>query len=143
MRETSKAARIVALWDGMRTTKEIADIVGCAPPYVRSVMQRHRGGGMSAGDRNYIGRPEVRFAKSQATRAAHKVASKTGDRRRANKLATQAYRRAKDEGVSTKEANRIYNTVRKKVLYETKNKDLSSEMAQRAYRLGLEGIKIQ
>lgn len=49
----SKAALIRELYDGVLTTAEIAEIVGCDPGYVRVAARQRIGGGTSDIDRRY------------------------------------------------------------------------------------------
>ena len=49
----TKSEQILALYDGKRTTREIADIVGCGVPYVRVVARQRKGGSMSKHDKKY------------------------------------------------------------------------------------------
>lgn len=53
-RNETKAARICRLYAmGIYTVKEIADIVGCRPEYVRVAARQRRGRGMSEIDLRY------------------------------------------------------------------------------------------
>lgn len=49
----TKAEHIMSLWDGKRTTGQIARKVGCLPEYVRVVVRQRKGRGMSENDRRY------------------------------------------------------------------------------------------
>lgn len=58
----TKAQQILELYDGTRTTNEIAGIVGCRPDYVRVVARQRKGGGQSDIDRRYLQTPAGRKA---------------------------------------------------------------------------------
>lgn len=49
----TKSEHIIALYDGVRRTGEIADIVGCSAAYVRVVARQRKGGGRSPIDIRY------------------------------------------------------------------------------------------
>lgn len=50
----SKAKQIMRLYDGKRSTREIAAIVGCRPEYVRVVARQRKGKGASEIDVRYL-----------------------------------------------------------------------------------------
>ena len=50
----TKAAQIMELYDGVRSTSEIAKIVGCLPEYVRVVVRQRKGAGVSEIDKRYF-----------------------------------------------------------------------------------------
>ena len=56
----TKAQRILELYDGKRSTKEIAAIVGCRPEYVRVAARQRKGSGESEHDRRYRQSPQGR-----------------------------------------------------------------------------------
>ena len=56
--DVTKAQRILDLYDGKRTTTEIAKIVGCLPEYVRVVARQREGGRSSKSDRKYRTSPK-------------------------------------------------------------------------------------
>jgi hypothetical protein len=59
----TKAQQILDLYDGIRTTTEIAKVVGCDPAYVRVVARQRFGSGQSEIDRRHWengGRERVR-----------------------------------------------------------------------------------
>jgi len=49
----TKSAWIMALYDGTRSIKEIAEIVGCSDSYVRTVARQRKGTGQSEADIRY------------------------------------------------------------------------------------------
>jgi hypothetical protein len=53
----TKAEQILALYDGSRSTREIADIVGCDPAYVRVAARQRKGGSRSEIDKRYVASP--------------------------------------------------------------------------------------
>lgn len=91
MAET-KAQRILDLYDGVRTTREIAAIVGCRPEYVRVVARQRQGTSMSDIDRRYrsssLGR--ATFNKYQS----HRWATDPEYRRRKNESKARSMRKA-------------------------------------------------
>jgi len=50
----TKAEHILSLYDGKRSTSDIAAIVGCRPEYVRVVARQRKGTGYSDIDRRYV-----------------------------------------------------------------------------------------
>lgn len=56
--KTSKAAEIMKWWgqipDGPKKTRVIADLVGCEPPYVRTVARQRRGKGVGPHDHAWL-----------------------------------------------------------------------------------------
>jgi DNA-binding CsgD family transcriptional regulator len=88
------ASKIMALDDGKRTTRQIADELGTSIEYVRVVMRQRKGGGSSDIDRRYR---SSRLGKATDDRRAQKhlayqrTLAVTGDYSEARK----AYREAK------------------------------------------------
>mgnify|MGYP001224228662 CR=1 FL=1 len=73
-RDETKSSRIMRLYgEGAYTVKEIAEIVGCRPEYVRVVARQRKGSGQSDADRRYeasdLGR-EMRKRKHERQREA-------------------------------------------------------------------------
>jgi hypothetical protein len=68
----TKAQQILALYDGQRTTTEIAEIVGCGTAYVRTVARQRKGAGLSEFDRRYKASPLGRAMQSRAMKAYRK-----------------------------------------------------------------------
>lgn len=118
----SKAAQIMSLYDGVRSTKEIAQIVGCADSYVRVVARQRKGGSCSEIDRRYLNSERghrytaKRLPKSRAY-AAVKV--RTGDRAAAASAYRDAYRQARLRGKTIKEASAIATRCWYRVISET------------------------
>jgi hypothetical protein len=54
MGKINKASWILDLYDGKRTTREIADMVGCSDAYVRVVARQRGPSGISDIDRRYV-----------------------------------------------------------------------------------------
>jgi hypothetical protein len=65
----TKAEKILALYDGKRTTREIADIVGCDTPYVRVVARQRKGTGKSVHDKRYSASPLGKLSRSRSNHA--------------------------------------------------------------------------
>lgn len=94
---TSKAERIRTLLDeGILSTQEIADRIGCLPEYVRSVKQRR--------DPN----------------SWHGKASRTGNREAARIDARIAYHRALQDGKSEGQAGGLYARAYRRTLARTR-----------------------
>lgn len=66
----TKSDQIRQLYDGVRTTREIAEIVGCLPEYVRVVARQKRAANTRYAKRRYHSDPEFR-AKIIARNAAY------------------------------------------------------------------------
>ena len=86
----TKADHIRQLYDGTRTTVEIAALVGCLPEYVRVVARQRIIGGMSKTDLVYTERLR-----------------KYGDRDAAQKVWRSVYRRARKAGASRYDADKL------------------------------------
>lgn len=94
----TKSEQILALHDGKRTPREIADIVGCRPEYVRVVARQRRGSGMSDIDRRYVASPK---GQRTAARMAHlKVSAKA------------AYNRVLYRSIPKPERGRLYRNAK-------------------------------
>lgn len=98
----TKAQRILELYDGVRTTNEIAEIVGCLPAYVRVVARQRKSSGVSESDRRYLTSPLGRTT----IRQRQKRVWSSGDRAAARNAANDAYRKARELGASSHEAKR-------------------------------------
>lgn len=102
--DVTKTGRILELYDGKRTTREIAHIVGTTDAYVR-VVARQRKGSMSATDRRWRASPKgeaalerykprrrerlrERYATDADWRERKKAASRADYRRRAEARAS-------------------------------------------------------
>jgi hypothetical protein len=97
----TKADQILSLYDGKRSTKEIAEIVGCLPEYVR-VAARQRKGRPSKSDRTYLS----------------KIAQ-NADHRAASDRYSLIYRESRDRGRSKYESHRVAMNAKRRVLRET------------------------
>ncbi len=86
----TKSEQILRLYDGKRSTSEIAAIVGCRSEYVRVVARQRVPGGHDA-NKEYIRR----------IAEASKV---LGDRQAARRARSAAYRAARASGLSISEA---------------------------------------
>jgi hypothetical protein len=126
----SKAKQIMALYDGKRTTREIADIVGCLPEYVRIVARQRRGAGLSEADKRYssssLGKETARKYKSDNLDAARsyaatrrRVLKKTGDKEKAKEKGRAAYKAARNAGKTVQEAASAYTAAQRRALCET------------------------
>jgi hypothetical protein len=87
----TRSQQILTLYDGTRTTREIADIVGCRIEYVRVVARQRAGRSYSEIDERYKASSRGRATLDKATaranarnklkrRAYYKVLYDTGDR---------------------------------------------------------------
>lgn len=109
---TTLAAKILALNDGKRTTREIAELVygkGCPEKrlaYVRVVLRQRKGSCSSENDRRYL-ESSLGQLKRAAERAAKKLLYLTGDREVARKAMRRAYKQARRNGASPIEASTI------------------------------------
>jgi hypothetical protein len=84
----TKSQQIMSLYDGKRTTKEIAEIVGCLPAYVRVI--RQRASGLDHNDtyqRRLVAQGD-RDAARRAAREAHKLGRNRGSAYRKVMLVT-------------------------------------------------------
>ena len=91
----TKAQQILDLDNGKRTTRAIADIIGCLPAYVRVVLRQRMGTGESDIDRRYR-RSLRRYANVSLAREACRLAYKQmrfkgGTPRQAASAGTSAY----------------------------------------------------
>lgn len=121
----SKSSQILSLYDGVRSTREIADIVGCLPEYVR-IVARQRRGRASETDRKYLesdrGLASRRRSSAKLagkTASYYRSASETGNRAVAAERARQVYRSARIQGKSVREAGRLYSAAYRRVLLST------------------------
>jgi len=133
------AEKILALNDGIRTDREIAEAVYGKPApdkrlaYVRVGLRQRKGTSQSEHDRRYIGSPLGRAMAARlapAKQAYKAVLQLTMDIEKARSDGRRAYRRAKKEGRSDLEATRLYQKAYDKVLYGTGD----IELAKKAYR---------
>lgn len=97
-RDETKSSRIMRLYGkGAYTVKEIAEIVGCRPEYVRVVARQRKGSGQSDADRRYeasdLGR-QSRKRRKERKREAIKAYQRTFYRTRDRGKARAAYREA-------------------------------------------------
>ena len=145
----SKAKQIMALYDGKRTTREIAEIVGCGDSYVRTVARQRKGLGVSENDRRYrateLGRASRRRADvaklakrgrqyETANTAYFQVIMATANREAASCAGRKAYDAARLQGKSTSEAHRIRKQVYHRVLMDTADKQAARRAWRQAYR---------
>jgi hypothetical protein len=90
----SKAAQILALYDGKRSCRAIGDIVGCSDSYVR-VVARQRKGGVSDIDQKYRAKVIAKGDRAKAraaARAVYRAARRAGlDWRKARNKSGTAY----------------------------------------------------
>ena len=117
MAKPTKSQKIMALYDGTLTTREIAWTVGCDPAYVRVVARQRKGGAESAIDLRYrksplgrmmiAARARIRYASNPEYRArknwlAREWARKNLERRRASNR--KAYNSRKQREASRAQA---------------------------------------
>lgn len=100
----TKSSRIMALYDGVRTTTEIAEIVGCCTAYVRTVA-RQRKGKQSTGDKRYIKKRCADAGPNEHQWSWHR-------RSAAARSAQRAYVRVRYYGGSKEDARAAYATAR-------------------------------
>jgi hypothetical protein len=109
-------SRIMALHDGKRTTREIADLVYGAPAsptnvtYVRVVIRQRKGAGTSRHDVHYQDRLD-----------------KNGSRKQARAAAARAYRKARRAGQAVGQANVMRVRAYMRVLRETARSALEAQ----------------
>ncbi len=125
----TKAAEILSLYDGARSTREIAKIVGCLPEYVRVVARQRRGAGVSEIDVRYrtspLGRQmmkRVNDGNKPARRAYFSSIHRTGDHAEAASAAREAYAAARHAGKDAKASKVTAETARRRVLLRTADK---------------------
>lgn len=140
----TKSQQIMALYDGKRTTREIADLVGCKPEYVRVVARQRKGGGLSEIDHRYretergraaIGRSNLkRRPQLVASLHAHnKVVRATGSRDAARQAARTARDAARLQGKNPYEAYDIYRRVYWRIMRQTSDLKKAKAASRRAY----------
>jgi hypothetical protein len=122
----TKSEWILALYKDGLSTKEIAEIVGCLPSYVRVVARQRKGTSASEIDRRYLtsslGRSTRQKidAKCRPYKLAYaRVAEQTGNKDAANAAARAAVRAALRAGKSKPDADRCGKSVRSNVLIRT------------------------
>lgn len=103
-REGSKAARIMKLYARGYSTREIGQMVGCRPEYVRVVARQRKGNGQSRSDNAYLSR--IR---------------KSGNRDAARMDGRIAYDAARQSGASIKRATAMYTIAYDHTLRRTAN----------------------
>jgi hypothetical protein len=69
----TKAQQILALYDGKRSTREIAEIVGCDPAYVRVAARQRHGGSRSEIDKRYVASPLGKETKRKVDAAYYRA----------------------------------------------------------------------
>lgn len=107
----TKADEIRSLYDGQRSTKEIAALVGCDPAYVRVIArQRANGDANSASYKAYLPR------RREINRDTYHLTVETFGCEDANKAGRKAYRAARKAGRNTRECITAYNVARTRVI---------------------------
>lgn len=136
----SKQAQILALYDGVRTTREIADIVGCGMSYVRVVARQRKGRSMSEIDIRYLtserGRATTRARRPRelaSLRARHEIAKATGDRAAARAAAAAARRAAREGGATGREAETRASVAYRQAMFASADDALMRERGREAY----------
>ena len=141
------AAKILALNDGKKSTREIAEkVYGKATDkqmaYVRVVLRQRRGTRSSENDRGYIASSLGQAAqkrKNQKTVAANRVLRETGDHARANDAWRRTFRVAKREGESRQQARRLAGRARESILRRTGDKTAARMAYRQASATSLQG----
>lgn len=110
----TKAEQILSYGD--RTSTEMARLVGCHDAYVRAVWQRQR---------NDV---------QEADKARARTINRTADKKAVSQAGKKAYRAAREQGASTREANRIATRARSMVARRTGDLERAAA-AWRAARL--------
>ena len=133
----SKSALIMSLYDGKRTTRQIADIVGCAPEYVRVVARQRKGGSYSETDRRYLASKRGQAARKRqndlykpARLAWQRALYATADKDRRSLVWRKTYKAALDKGKSRREARSAAELAAWRVVRQTGNR----EVARKAWR---------
>ena len=133
------ATDILALADGKRTTRQIAERVYAERPisdkqmaYVRVVIRQRRGTKPSQADSKYS---KSRLGQITYAGICAYVTSinATGNKKMAKLAQRTAYQAARKAGKSAEEANRVASRERSRVLYQTANKK-AAKMARAAAR---------
>lgn len=114
----SKQAQILALYDGVRTTREIAEIVGCDPAYVRVVARQRKGLGPSDADRRYMAGPRW-DAVLERRNARRSRIMRLGDKAAGRVVAREVYLTLREAGADIESARRAAAAARQKVLRRT------------------------
>lgn len=98
-REGTKAAEIMLLYAKGLSTKQIGELVGCRPEYVRVVARQRKGRGVSESDKRYLASPRGKeyikreFEKRRPGRNAYmRVLYATGS----HEAARRAYKKAQE-----------------------------------------------
>jgi len=144
----TKSQQIMALYDGKRTTAEIAKIVGCKPEYVRVVARQRKGKGQSEIDWRYLesdlGRAarkrhnrhhnQKRLPQLKASFAAYRtVISQTGSKDKAREAGKAAYDAARLQGKTSYEARQIRSRVYQRILSKTADRHQAAAASRQAY----------
>lgn len=115
----SKASQIRELYDGVRSTAEIAEIVGCLPEYVRIVARQRKSGGVSDIDRRYKTsekgakvEAQLKVGRRARQRARNRILSQTADNAAVREIARLAYKKARLDGQSYGDAQRASKLAR-------------------------------
>ena len=138
------AAKILALNDGKKSTREIAEKIYGAPvepkhlSYVRVVLRQRRGAGSSENDRRYLDSSLGIAMQRRANRKAlHKKLAylaalrSSGDKEKANDASRRVRKAARMVGKSGIEAKRFANRAYNRMLEKTGNRATARE----AYRI--------
>jgi len=121
---TTKADRIrqIAQENPDWKTGQIGKACDCRPEYVRVVLRQRVGGGLSENDRRYLSSPlgqEMRRKLAPRKSAYVRARYYSGDRSVARAKAKEAYRKARERGLSTKAASRAAGTAYTNALVTT------------------------
>ena len=112
----TKSAQIMKLYDGRRSTREIAEIVGCLPEYVRIVARQRKGKGQSEIDARYDASKKGTERRKRPIKEWH--ATPKHIRR---KSFAKAYREARAAGMHWREAAGIGTAAVRRAVREYHN----------------------
>ena len=139
MLDRTKAQRILALYDGRRTTGEIAEIVGCHSAYVRVVARQRKGNARSEHDHRYANSSlgiATRLKSQERSRPYHRAYSAalvaTADTEAANAAARRAYRTAVKQGRPRLKAKAAASAARSVILVRTGDQNAARAAARAA-----------
>lgn len=112
----TKSAQIMKLYDGKRSTREIAEIVGCLPEYVRIVARQRKGKGRSEVDDRYHHSEKGAARQQRVIKQWH--ATPKHIRRKAR---SEAYHEARKAGLSWRDASNVSMTAVRRAVREYHN----------------------
>jgi len=125
-REGSKAERIMTLYAAGKSTREIADTVGCRIEYVRVVARQRNGSSTSSPELRYrespLGRDmrrRVNERNREARKAYYATLYRTADQQAVIDARKRAYRAAIERGADSKTATSVSTSAASRVIKRT------------------------